>query len=322
MESVYLHILDYHTGSKVLSEKPMVYDSELGAYMEALVAYFFEAMDVAQVKMTEASKVGELLSQGDFQTFSVGVAEAFWNAIESSEDVKSCDLLCMHFYQDQEEYVAAVKLNLKTSYAHAVDTQDNVIINKIVKHHATLPFKMTKPDEGFVMALNTGDLWVKDKTITHEGHKIPYVSDLILGIKPQMTPKKAIQTLTKTAEKIIDKFDDNPIVKKARLKATIENMIDESGSVDARNIIGQCFDSKAEREAYQDEISGKGLDDAPWEVADSQKSKIQRTQRIKTSSGVEIVLPYAYVAREENLVIENGDDGTVSISLKNLGELL
>jgi len=64
------------------------------------------------------------------------------------------------------------------------------------------------------------------------------------------------------------------------------------------------------------------VDSEGVKLNEAQTKKLKRTQRIKTASGVEIILPFEYVSRTENLSIVNHPDGSVSIELKNLGELL
>ena len=215
-----------------------------------------------------------------------------------------------------------IKLNFKSSYAHHVEVNDQAITNKIVMHHTTLPAKTQKLEEGFLIALHAYEAWVKDKQVTIDGKKMAYITEEIMGIPKLITPKRAIEDMAKAAEKTVSKYAENPRVATAKVRAVIEDMIDHYGHVDAALIAEKCFDSTDERKAFEESVAKKGVDQAPWDVPDSQKTKIKRTQKIKTTSGVEIVVPYAYMARAENIEIINHPDGSISIELKNLGELI
>lgn len=319
---IYMHILDLTSGTKVFSENPMALDAEIESYLLAHLESFFEGLDIGHTQIEESSHVAQMMKSENFKDFSLQIADAFLRVMEKTEEIKPCDLVCILFSKDEVEYVAAIKLNFKTSFSHHVEVIDTAITNKIVMHHTTLPPKSQKLEEGILIALHEQEAWIKDRQVTIDGKKTAYITEEILGIPRLITPKRAINEMTKAAEKTIEKFQDNPRVATAKVRAVIEDMIDHYGHVDASLIAEKCFETVEEKEAFEETVAKKGVDQAPWDVPDSQKSKIRRTQKIKTSSGVEIVVPYAYMAREENIEIINHPDGSVSIELKNLGELL
>lgn len=322
INEVYLHILDLASGTKVFSENPMSLEPVVLEYMHQHIESFFEGLDVGKTQVPEESKLGKMMAAEDFKTFSLQVTDAFLHAMEKSEDIKPCDLAVVLFEKDEREFAAVLKLNFKPSYAHYVHTDGQVITNNIIRHMTTLPPMTQKIDEGFLVALHDYMVWVKDKWVQIDGKKCRYITEEVMGIKPVTTPKKAISEMTKAAEKIVEKYQDNPRIEAAKVRTVIESMIDHNGQVEAAEIVQKCFETKAEKEAFEEVMTQKGLNQSAWEVPESQKGKIRRTQKIKTSSGVEIVVPYAYMARCENIEIINHPDGSVSIQLKNLGELI
>lgn len=318
----YMHIIDVVGGTKVYSENPMAIDEVTEDYIITQLEGFFEGLDIGKTVVTEDSKMREIMASEDFKTFSLKVADAFIDIMEKCLDVKSCDLLCVLFQRGGKEYTAALKLNYKPSFSHMVAMEENAITNNLIVHQTTLPPKSQKVEEGFLLDLHGGEAYIKDKQITLDERKCAYISECVFGIQKPVTPKRAINDITKAAEKVVEKYKDNPMVETAKVRAVVESVIDNYGYVDAAVICDKCFDTEAEKEAFNQAVSQKGVDVAPWDVPESQRSKIKRTQKIKTSSGVEIVVPYAYMAREENLEITNHEDGSISIKLMNLGELL
>lgn len=325
IKECYLHILDYINDTKVFSEMPMVLDADIEEYVSKHIESFFEGYDVSDMKLNNSMKVHQMIMESQssgFASLGLNVADVFLEEMSKSEDIKPCDLICALIEREDKEYMAFIKLNFKTSYVHLVEMEGHVIANKIIRHVSTLPHKTQTVDEGFVVDWMSGKAFIKDKIVTVDGKKRAYIANAFFANTTVLTPKKAVDIMTKTAEKIVQKYQDNNIVSLAKVRSTIHDLIDSDVEMTSESIAEQCFETAAEREAYSEEISKKGLDDRSWTVDEAHKKKIKRSQKIKTASGVEIVLPYDYTANGENLEIINHPDGTLSIQLKNLGELL
>lgn len=316
----YLHVIDAISDVKLLSERPMVLDADIDDYASKHIEGFFEHLDIATTDLSQASKVD--LNVEGFRELTLSVADRFFEVMQGSDEIKPCDLMCLKFSREDVEYVGFLKLNFRTSFAHAVELEDNLIINKIVRQVTTLPYKSQKVEEGFLIDMTHKIALIKDKNVTIDGSKSKYIAEYVLGINSDMTAKRKIDVITKTAQKVIEKYDDQPLVKTAKIKRMITEHLDERGALDMSTIVNQCFESPAERSEFKKELEDKGIEPDSINLNETQKKKLKRTQKIKTASGVEIILPFEYVSRSENIEIVNHPDGTVSIELRNLGELI
>lgn len=325
IEECYLHVLDFLNGTRVYSEVPMKLDADIEEYVMSHIEHFFSGYDVSTLAVNTEMPIWSMLEksrENGFAALSLEVADTFYGEMEKSEDIKACDLICARVDLDGKEYFAFIKLNFKVSYVHMIETEEQSISNRIVRHISTLPQKTQSADEGFVLDWMDEKILVKDKSVTIDGKKVKYISTAFLGGTERMTPKKAVDVLTKSAEKIMGKYQSEGLVQQAKIRNAIHELIDENGSLEPSQIANACFESHEERSAYQDILSEKGLMDTAWEIAETHKKKLKRTQKIKTASGVEIILPYDYAAQDDNLEISTNPDGTVEIQLKNLGELI
>ncbi len=316
----YLHVLDAQSNVKLLSERPMQLDLEISEYIGKHIEGFFEHLDIANSNLANATK---LSSEGlDFKELTLVVADLFFDTMQKTEGIKPCDLMCLNFKREDIDYYGFLKLNFRTSYAHAVEIEDNLITNKIIRQVTTLPYKSQKVEEGFLMDRAHNLALIKDKLVTIDGSKSRYIAEEVLGIQADMTVKRKIDLITKSAQKVMEKYDDQPLVKTAAVKKMITAHLDENGALDMSTIVNQCFDTKVAREAYVQELQDKGIEPESVMINETQRKKLKRTQKIKTASGVEIVLPFEYVSRSENLNIITQPDGSISIELRNLGEIL
>lgn len=316
----YLHVLDAQAGVKMLSELPMQIDVEIDDYVNKHIEGFFEHLDIATLPLNQVSKLK--VSFDTFKEDGLMVADLFYDVMQKCEEIKACDLMCLKFSREDRNYIGFLKLNFRTSYAHAVELEENLIANKIIRQVTTLPYKSQKVEEGFLIDLDQNIILIKDKTVTVDGNKDKYIMTHVLDNQAALTEKRKIDRVTKSAEKMIEKYEDQPMIKKAQMRQMITEQLEESGSIDIDEVVKNCFETAAARDAYVQEIEEKGIETESITLNEAQRKKLKRTQRIKTASGVEIILPYEYVSRSENLAIENHPDGSVSISLRNLGELL
>lgn len=316
----YLHVLDAQSNVKLLSERPMQLDLEISEYAGKHIEGFFEHLDISTSDMINATKLGS--AHNDFKELSLAVADLFFDAMQKTDDIKPCDLMCLKFQRDGVDYFGFLKLNFRTSYAHAVEMEDNLITNKIIRQVTTLPYKSQKVEEGFLIDTSHNCALIKDKMVTIDGSKTRYIAEEVLGLRGDMTVKRKIDLITKSAQKVMEKYDDQPFVKTAAVKKMITAHLDENGALDMATIVNQCFETKVAREAYVQELQDKGIEPDSLTVNETQRKKLKRTQKIKTASGVEIVLPFEYVSRSENLDIVTHPDGSISIELRNLGEIL
>lgn len=323
INEAYLHILDANNETKVYSENPMQIEGEIYEYIDKHITGFFDQLDIVSMEIDEGAGIASLISQADdFKGMTLEISDLFAAVMTKTEDIKACDLMCILFTLEDQEFIGVLKLNFRTSYAHYVDVEENIITNRIIRQVTTLPYKSQKVEEGFVINLAQMKIYIRDKSVTIDGNKTKYITEEILKMKPALTTKRSIDVMAKAAEKVIEKYHDEDYVKKAKIKDFINEQIDEHSVLDARTVALQCFETESEREAYTAELASKGIDQTPIVVNEEQKKKLKRTQKIKTASGVEITLPYEYIKREENLVIENNPDGTITIKLNNLGEIL
>lgn len=316
----YLHVLDAQSNVKLLSERPMQLDLEISAYADKHIEGFFEHLDISTSDLIHATRITH--ERSDFKQLALAVADLFFDVMQKTEDIKPCDLMCLKFEREGIDYAGFLKLNFRTSYAHAVEIEDNLITNKIIRQVTTLPYKSQKVEEGFIIDMTHNKALIKDKLVMIEGSKTRYIAEEVLGLRSEMTVKRKIDLITKTAQKVMEKYDDQPMVKTAAVKKMITAHLDDHGAIDMATIVNQCFDTKVAREAYIQELEDKGIEPESLLINASQSKKLRRTQKIKTASGVEIVLPFEYVSRRENLNIVTHPDGTISIELRNLGEIL
>ena len=80
-------------------------------------------------------------------------------------------------------------------------------------------------------------------------------------------------------------------------------------------------DSPLMRQQYQQEVAQAGLDEAV-KIDRNLAVRTGRTHKLKTDTGIEISIPVDYFQNQDYVEFINNPNGTLSISLKNIGKLV
>lgn len=317
----YLHTLD---GILTKSESPLEIDAEIVDYFEGHFIKLFESMDTVKTsvgldsgiyKKLEASK-----ETGDFHAFTCDLADAFFDLSQRSADLRPGVIAFVLFESFETTFFGLLKLNYKSAYFHSVDIISEKITNHLSVKHSSLPGKKQTVDEAFIIDLDTLDLYLKDKQITLDGKHVKYLSDEILSIQPTVSVKKALNIIEKAV-----KDDSDPIktaVNKAKMTQYVKEQIESGQSISVQEIATQCFESEHERSQYVSTVRNKGMDLDEIAIHEKQTVKVKANHKIKTESGVEIILPEMYLTHPDNFEIIEEADGTKSILLKRIGAVL
>lgn len=113
----YLHVLDAQSNVKLLSERPMQLDLEISEYASKHIEGFFEHLDISTSDLINATKLSS--ERLDFKELSLAVADLFYEVMQKTDDIKPCDLMCLKFNREGIDFIGFLKLNFRTSYAHA-----------------------------------------------------------------------------------------------------------------------------------------------------------------------------------------------------------
>jgi len=316
----YLHILE---DELVPSDVPLLSDPAIIDYLEGHFIKLFEAIDTIRTVATEQSKIVTLLEAskqtGDFKAFTLALADAFSDLMKQSDDIKSGVLACVIFELEGQTYFGLLKLNFRVSYFHNVSMEAEKVSHQLATKHTSLPSKNQRVSEALIINLETLELYIRDKEITVDGRKTPYLTEQILGLERRMSMKRTLDIVTKTPKDDAQPMQE--VVQKAKVTQYVQKQLDEGTPINVRAIAEACFDSETEREAYENQVRAKGVFEETIEIPPEQPVKVKETQKIKTTSGVEITLPAGYLAEESNLEIAYETDGSMTIKLKHLGEM-
>ena len=107
------------------------------------------------------------------------------------------------------------------------------------------------------------------------------------------------------------------------LKHNISESISRTSTIPVKEIMEQTFGSDEEVfESCMHKVEEMGLREAKVEVTDSKIVNKFNSQKLKTDTGIEIKLPTHLFKDPDFIEIVNEPNGTISIVLKNISEII
>lgn len=321
-----LHILDTSLGIPVLSENLMSFNDQMREYTEKHILKCYNDADLKKTKFV--SEVGffinlvrEYLNNDDFIKFSNEVSEFFFKLIAENPDIKPCDLLFVQANVFNKDYMIILKLNYKKGYIHFTK-QEETTKNIIIEQPCALPAASQRIDEFIFVDLNSLDVFVKEKKCQVYNEPCYYISKHLLECKEEKPDKEKVKIITQTTDKLIKEYYDDDMFMKSQVKNIIRENVEEKLNINLEEISEKVFKDNDVKQAYNEEIKMKGIKEPEIKVNFNYANKIKTKQKFITDEGIEINIPYEMLSNKEKVEFITNTDGTISIVLKNIDNIV
>ncbi len=323
-----LHILDANSGITVFSDAELdVSDASVNAFITKHIEKIYDDAALRSGEFTDSSgfkyHLNEYLGGNEsFQQMSLFIAERVYDGISQAEKTESCDILVCHCLADERDTIAVLKLDNKIGFTHQISQENGKIANSLINHYAILPTTSQKISEcAFV---RTGDLTIryKGKNRTIDGEKTDLIGELLLECVYDISPRESANAVNKIAKRVTVENGGDSIETKAKLKKFItENAVDEE-YIETDAVAEAVFDGRpVMREEFREQMEQANV---PKRVEKNKYVTKKMCSNIKlvTDTGVELTFPAEYYRDSKYLEIINNEDGTISIQINNIGEVI
>ena len=324
-----LHILDGNSGFSVMSDRELdVEDASIGSYIAnqieknygdpGLKTGVFNDNSGLRYHLKEYLK-GEL----DFCKLSVFAAENLYDSIVHSDKIDSSDLIICDCEVDERPVFAVLKCDNTSGYVHHVVQGDGVIKNEIINHYAILPKAGQKIAECAFVDLEDFSIKFSGKKRKIDGETVDLMADVLLECLFDISTKESFSKMEKIAAKISDDYSRDPIEAKVKLKQhVIDNISAGEEELQSEAFADAIFDgAPAMKAEFNEKIRDIGVPEK-IEINEFVSKRASSKIKIKTDTGIEISFPAEYYKDSEYFEIINNEDGTLSVKLNNIGEII
>ena len=323
-----LHVLDGMSGTKFFSDAELdTEDAAINTFITKHIEKVFGGAGLRSGEFTQGSgfkyHVKQYLSgETDFVHLSAAAAERMYEGIAASEEPESCDVIVCECVANEVPLIAILKCDNKIGYTHQVTKEEGHIKNLLINHYAILPTTTQKISE--CAFINTNDLTIKycGKRRTIDGEKTDLIADVLLECVFDISPRESINAVNKIAKKVTEDNGGDSVETTAKLKKFVTESSLEEEFIEPEKIAAAVFDG---RPVMRDEFMEKlGEADVPEkvEVNNYITKKMSSNVKLGTDIGVEVSFPAEYYRDNEHIEIINNEDGTISIKINNIGEII
>ncbi len=322
-----LHILDGNSGFCVYSDNELETDDTL------IVSYICEHIDkicndpsmrTGTFRDNSGFKyqLGQYINgETDFTSFSKNIAERLYELISQSDNITSSDLIICDCIMSEKPTIAILKCDNKIGYIHQVVQNENNIKNEIINHYAIMPSVSQRFSDYAFISVDDFSIKYKPKNITVDGEKMDLFSDGVLECDYDLSTKEAFNKIRKLAKKVTEDFAGNEIDTEAKIKRYVKETAITTEDIAVDEVADAVFESPSAREEFTQKVKEA---EVPEHIPMNEyvTKRVNKNIKIVTDTGIEISFPPEYYKDEENISIVNNEDGTLSIQINNIGQII
>lgn len=326
LKKAVLHIVDREAGDPVYSQKEMDLTRE---YTRDYLTKKIQKLPSTHTKtgvLTEGSVFAKLCQQtkDDFSLSSIKIVRRWYETYRESEEAPSASVFIALYEEDTQLYLALLKVNFQEGYTNIIENGDGGT-NELIIHRALLSGKSKKADEGIIVNLENLNYEMTEKKYLFSGEKQLYFSTKVIESVPDPSLDENISVIKKVAGKIGAKFENSTHDVIADIKEAVYDLVEESGQIDAKVVAQKVFkDNISAQQSFQEEVVENGYIDqvsVSKEVREIVEKKYAK-QKLKLSNGIELTVPIDVYRNPDLIEFNNNPDGTISVSIKNVDEVI
>lgn len=325
-----LHILDGNSGVSVYSDEELdVSDASINNFITKHIEKVFEDAGLRTGEFSDNSgfkyHLSEYIKSDDyFSTMSKFIAQKVYEGVTQSDKPDSSDLIVCDCIINERPILAVLKCDNKIGYTHQVYQEDNKVKNQIINHYAILPTTSQRISE--CAFINTDDYSIryKGKKRKIDGETTDLIADVLLECIYDISSRESVNAVKKIAKKVTEENGGDELETLSKMKEYITENIEngEQEYIETDKVAKKIFDGKpGMREEFIEKIEKANVPQRV-EVNSYVTKKLASNVKIVTDIGVELTFPAEYYQNSEYIQFINNEDGTISIQINNIGEVI
>ena len=305
-----------------------------------------------------ANELARYRASGDFVGFSLQIADFLYGELRKCGDAEACDLLVADFDAEPEKSpgaggadsnagelapeaaavaaalaedaayegrgprcLAVALLPRKQAFVHDIRTEGGLPANDVVRHDALLPNPTQRLESYAVVELDSLKIDFSDKEREIAGSPTLLIPDGLLRCTSGASSKEVIQAVTRIVEDVAQEYGANTAKAVSKAKAIIQEKADESEYLPPWDLGCEVFEDEPRMRERFEEVAREEELPERVSVKKSVATRMGKSHRIRTDTGIEITFPSEYSTNPEFIEFVTEADGSISIELRNIGSI-
>ncbi|MEG0327222.1 MAG: nucleoid-associated protein [Erysipelothrix sp.] len=319
IEKVIIHSLDESLRVLMLSESQinLVKTPEVESYSEKFVKGLLKSTTSTHGKLTENSIYQTLINAPlNFVEVSQKIAQSWFSTYTSRMEYPSLNCLICQVEIEDVIWLALFEIESKSGYLKITENNPN-LENKVIYNHAILPESFASVKAAWMLNLSTAEVCVRGNRDYKEIIQELVGCDLVANNKDSY---KVVDSLVGYLSEV---RDEETVKNSMKAKQIIQDNLELLEEISADALLNEVFGEFEEHEATMIETTLEyERVENPINLKELNRTSLAKKQRIKTESGIEIILPIDVLDVNDVLDIKTDTSGRVSIELKNIGKII
>ena len=327
IDKAILHILDFNSGMTVYSDEELTVKDSIETFLYKHIEKSWGSQDAKPGTFYDDSafqqKLNDYLSgEMSFVPFSKEITHTLEEAFTHAEEMASAAVIVADVRIDDQRQIVVFKSNSHIGYTHQVNQTENGIKNEIINHYSIMPSLTQKMEEFAFVNTETKAVSVCAKKYTIDGNSIQVFPEILLECSLTPSPKEAIKNLSKTAAKVAEAYGQDKVATEAAVKSYVAENMQASDELDLVEAGKEIFKENPSMQAdFDTAIKDAGFTE-PVKMDQEATLKKMCKHKLKTDTGIELTIPTDYFDNTEFVEFNNNDDGTLSITLKHISNII
>jgi len=327
IDKAILHILDFNSGMTVYSDEELTVQDSIETFLYKHIEKSWGSQDAKPGTFYEDSAFQEKLNaylsgEMSFVPFSKEITHTLEEAFTHAEEMASADVIVADVRIDDRRQIVVFKSNSHIGYTHQVNQTENGIKNEIINHYSIMPNLTQKMEEFAFVDTESKGISVCAKKYTIDGNSIQVFPEILLECSLTPSPKEAIKNLSKTAAKVAEAYGQDKVATEAAVKSYVAENMQETDKLDLVEAGKEIFkDNPSMQSDFDTAIKDAGFTE-PVKMNQEATLKKMCKHKLKTDTGIELTIPTDYFDNTEYVEFNNNDDGTLSITLKHISNIV
>lgn len=327
IDKAILHILDFNSGMTVYSDEELTVQDSIETFLYKHIEKSWGSQDAKPGTFYEDSAFQEKLNaylsgEMSFVPFSKEITHTLEEAFTHAEEMASANVIVADVRIDDRRQIVVFKSNSHIGYTHQVNQTENGIKNEIINHYSIMPNLTQKMEEFAFVDTESKGISVCAKKYTIDGNSIQVFPEILLECSLTPSPKEAIKNLSKTAAKVAEAYGQDKVATEAAVKSYVAENMQETDELDLVEAGKEIFkDNPSMQSDFDTAIKDAGFTE-PVKMDQEATLKKMCKHKLKTDTGIELTIPTDYFDNTEYVEFNNNDDGTLSITLKHISNIV
>jgi nucleoid-associated protein YejK len=327
IDKAILHILDFNSGMTVYSDEELTVQDSIETFLLKHIEKSWGSQDAKPGTFYDDSHCAQLVKEylsGEmsFVPFSKELTKKLEDAFVHAEEMASSDVIVADVRIDDRRQIVIFKSNSHIGYTHQVNQTETGIKNEIINHYSIMPNLSQKMEEFAFIDTESKEISVTAKKYTIDGNSILVFPEILLECSLTPSPKEAIKNLSKTAAKVAEAYGQDKVATEAAVKSYVTENMQNTDELDLVEAGKEIFKENPSMQAdFDNAIKEAGFTE-PVKMDQEATIKKMCKHKLKTDTGIELTIPSEYFDNTEFMEFHNNEDGTLSIMLKHIGNIV